>query len=91
MAAQALAASAEYSSAAQARRNVVKAVEQVAKRLGNTKAVCRKSYIHPAIFDCYMDGITVTPRGPAARSVAALSPEEAAVVGLLQRRLLKTA
>ena len=91
MAAQALAASAEYSSAAQARRNVVKAVEQVAKRLGNTKAVCRKSYIHPAIFDCYMDGITVTPRGPAARSAAALSPEEAAVVGLLQRRLLKTA
>ena len=91
MAAQALAASAEYGSAAQARRNVVKAVEQVAKRLGNTKAVCRKSYIHPAIFDCYMDGITVTPRGPAARSAAALTPEEAAVVGLLQRRLLKTA
>ena len=94
MAAQALAAAAEYGSAAQARRNVVKAVEQVAKRLGNTKAVCRKSYIHPAIFDCYMDGITVTPRTPAARaarSAAALTPEEAAVVGLLQRRLLKTA
>jgi len=94
MAARALAAAAEYGSAAQARRNVVKAVEQVAKRLGNTKAVCRKSYIHPAIFDCYMDGITVTPRTPAARaarSAAALTPEEAAVVGLLQRRLLKTA
>jgi DNA topoisomerase I len=94
MAAQALAASAAYASAAQAKRNVVKAVEQVAKRLGNTKAVCRKSYIHPAIFDCYMDGITVAPRSPAARagrSAAALTPEEAAVVGLLQRRLLKTA
>ena len=94
MAAQALAASAEYASAAQARRNVVKVVEQVAKRLGNTRAVCRKSYIHPAIFDCYMDGITLTPRSTAARrarSAAALTPEEAAVVGLLQRRLLKTA
>jgi hypothetical protein len=41
-----------------------------------------------------MAGITVTPRSPAvrvARSAAALTAEEAAVVGLLQRRLLKTA
>jgi DNA topoisomerase-1 len=94
MAAQALAAYARFASPAEARRNIVKAVEQVAGRLGNTKAVCRKSYIHPAIVDCYMDGVTVALRTEAARanrSHAALSPEETAVVGLLQRRLLKTA
>ena len=37
----------------------MKAIESVAKRLGNTKAVCRKCYIHPAILDAYMDGATI--------------------------------
>ena len=27
----------------------------VAERLGNTQAVCRKCYIHPAIIDAYLD------------------------------------
>ena len=31
----------------EAKRNIVQAIESVAKRLGNTKAVCRKCYIHP--------------------------------------------
>ncbi len=41
---------------ADAKRNIVKAVEQVSRNLGNTRAVCRKSYIHPAIIDSYLDG-----------------------------------
>ena len=40
---------------AAAKKNVVRAVEAVAGVLGNTPAVCRKSYIHPAVLDCYMD------------------------------------
>ncbi len=32
------------------------AIKQVANRLGNTVAVCRKSYIHPAILDAFLDG-----------------------------------
>lgn len=35
-------------------RNTV--VERVARRLHNTPAVCRKSYIDPAVFDCWEDG-----------------------------------
>jgi DNA topoisomerase-1 len=35
---------------------VVRAVEKVAKHLGNTPAICRRCYIHPAIFDGYFDG-----------------------------------
>ena len=42
-------------SIAAAKRNVVRAVEAVAGVLGNTPAVCRKSYIHPAILECYTD------------------------------------
>jgi DNA topoisomerase-1 len=35
---------------------VLRAIEAVAERLGNTPAVCRKSYIHPAVIDRYLDG-----------------------------------
>ncbi len=38
------------------KRNVVQAIRQVAERLGNTPAICRHSYVHPAILECYTDG-----------------------------------
>jgi DNA topoisomerase-1 len=80
-----------FESDAEAKRNIVQAVEAVAKRLGNTKAVCRKSYIHPAVFDAYLDGSilkSVARRARrAARKLEALSEEEAAVLALLERRL----
>lgn len=41
-------------SISQANRNVLKAIEAVAAVLGNTRAVCRKSYIHPGVVDAYM-------------------------------------
>jgi len=56
LAAQALAQLARFKSQTEAKRNVLRAIECVASRLGNTKAVCRKAYIHPAIFAAYMDG-----------------------------------
>jgi DNA topoisomerase-1 len=43
-------------SATAAKRNIVEAVDHVASRLGNTRAVCRSCYIHPAIIDAYNDG-----------------------------------
>ncbi|MGQ0655642.1 MAG: DNA topoisomerase IB [Betaproteobacteria bacterium] len=39
-----------------AKRNVAAAIEAVAKRLGNTKAVCRTCYIHPAVLSGYEEG-----------------------------------
>ena len=41
------------------KRMINRAVEAVARRLGNTRAVCRKSYIHPAILDAYTSGRTL--------------------------------
>jgi DNA topoisomerase-1 len=38
------------------KRNVVKAVEAVARSLGNTPAIARKSYIHPQVIDSYLEG-----------------------------------
>lgn len=56
LAARALRALGPPASAAEAKRNVVQAVEAVARQLGNTKAVCRKCYIHPAVLAGYEDG-----------------------------------
>ncbi|MGL4554210.1 MAG: DNA topoisomerase IB [Gemmataceae bacterium] len=41
---------------ADTKRNVVRAVEAVAARLGNTPAVCRKSYVHPEVLTRYAEG-----------------------------------
>ena len=38
------------------KHKVAQAIEGVARQLGNTKAVCRKCYIHPAVIDSYLDG-----------------------------------
>jgi DNA topoisomerase I len=38
------------------KQKLTQAIEAVARQLGNTKAVCRKCYIHPAVIDSYLDG-----------------------------------
>jgi DNA topoisomerase-1 len=79
LAAKALAASGPSESPAEVKRNIVRAIEEVAKRLGNTKAVSRKCYIHPAVLDAYQQGVTIA------------SGHEASVVAVIARRLRKTA
>jgi DNA topoisomerase-1 len=74
------------------KRNVRRAVEAVAGMLGNTATVCRKCYVHPAILDGYLDGtLRAILRRRAQRqlneNLAALKPEEAAVMSFLHERL----
>lgn len=92
LAAQALQEFEDFDSQAAARRNITQAIEQVATRLGNTKAVCRKCYIHPAVIDAYMDRSLVETlkartEQELRRSLKSLTPEEAAVLALLQQRM----
>ena len=79
-----------FTSNAQAKRNILAVVDMVAKRLGNTKAVCRKCYIHPAVFDAYLDGSMLEAIEQRARKVSRavdrLTSGEAAVLRLLKRR-----
>ena len=77
----------------EAKKNLVRAIESVARRLGNTPSVCRKCYIHPGVLDAYLDGTMLESlRQRAAAEMAdvhGLSPEESAVLALLQRRLAR--
>lgn len=72
-------------SAAHGRREVVAALKQVGKRLGNTVAVCRRSYVHPVVMELYSAGeLDVGRRQDAERATLALlrsaSLEAAAVL-----------
>jgi DNA topoisomerase-1 len=91
LAARALQEFTQIDSQAQAKKNVVRAIEAVAGKLGNTRAVCRKCYVHPAVIDSYMDGSLLEHLGGEVRKMIKplrhLRPEEAAVLVLLQKRL----
>jgi DNA topoisomerase-1 len=92
LAAIALRAFQSFDSKAQAKKNILQAVESVAERLGNTVAVCRKCYIHPEIIGAFLDGtLARTLKQRAERQlrdeIKGLPAEEAAVLVLLQQRL----
>jgi len=78
MAATALCGLEPFTTKAQAKKNIVRAVESVAHKLGNTKAVCRKCYVHPAVFDGYLDGTLVKNLKDTSGVAAADGPQSAA-------------
>ena len=94
LAAQALHEFEAFDSATQAKKNVVRAIEAVAERLGNTPSVCRKCYVHPAVLDTYLDGAlaeTLKERveQELTEALSTLPAEEAAVLALLRQRLAR--
>jgi len=85
----------KFDTQTQAKKNMLRAIETVAERLGNTPAICRKSYVHPMVLDAYMDGALLETVKQRANeqwnpSIGKLRPEEAAVLALLQKRLAQT-
>jgi DNA topoisomerase-1 len=63
-----------------AQRDVVAVVKEVAAELGNTPAVCRSSYIHPAVIEAFLAGELTLPRSRRR----GLSADEAGVLRFLQ-------
>ncbi len=92
MTAMALKAQVVFENKSQAKQNVKAAIGAVAKMLGNTPAVCRKCYVHPAVLETYLDGNLIeglkkqTER-TLADSLGDLRSEEAAVLSFLRERL----
>ncbi len=79
-------------SARQAERNIVAAIDRTASRLGNTRSVCRKYYIHPALLEAYREGDVLPPMPqPVWRerqmAVAPLRQHESEVLAFLKARL----
>ncbi|MEO7003674.1 MAG: DNA topoisomerase IB [Ktedonobacterales bacterium] len=97
-AAQSLAMSEPADSETQAKKQVTQAVKDAALRLGNTPAICRKSYIHPGVIESYLNGsfqqlwrssVSTTDSGPDDAPLEppgpALEPDERAILNLLRQ------
>ncbi len=90
LAARALAEMPPARSRRQGARSVARAIESVATRLGNTPAICRRCYVHPAVIEAYLDGsLPEALRSPAATGFdrRGLPPVEAGVLALVASRL----
>ncbi|MEX2558052.1 MAG: DNA topoisomerase IB [Actinomycetota bacterium] len=90
LALRALRDAAPATSEREAKTNILGAIETVASTLGNTVAVCRACYVHPAIVDAYLDGSLATlPRLRARKNGSEpddrLRPDEATLLAFLKR------
>jgi DNA topoisomerase-1 len=82
-----------FESETQAKKNVVEAIKRVAAELGNTPSVCRKCYVHPAVLEAYLGGITAQQAkkeldAEIVEHECALHAEERALMKLLEQRAL---
>ncbi len=80
----------------EAKANIKDAIGAVAKILGNTPAICRKCYVHPAVLETYLDGNSI--EGLKQKTEEALEKEdldlradEAAILKFLRAKLAKKA
>ncbi len=81
----------EYETQTQAKKNVVRAIETASKHLGNTPAICRKSYIHPEIIDAYLNGSLLkalqhNDEQAVVEALHGLHPEEIAVLAFFEQK-----
>ena len=80
----------------QAKSNINTAIKAVAKILGNTPAICRKCYVHPAVLETYLeqksiDGLRAMTEDALEKENVDLRSSEAAVLKYLESRLAKKA
>ncbi len=75
------------------KRNLVEAIAAVAKRLGNTPAVCKKSYIHPGVIDAYLESgaLQLVERRVGKKAVEshALSADESKVLAFIEKLITR--
>jgi DNA topoisomerase-1 len=96
LALQALATRDAAKSEREARQSVNEAIEEVADALGNTVAVCRACYVHPAVVDAFIEGSLAGMRMPRVRGNGTapadrLRPPEAALLRFLKKRATASA
>jgi DNA topoisomerase-1 len=74
----------------QAKANIKDAVAAVSKILGNTPAICRKCYVHPAIFETYLNGDSIEGLKQLTEEGDDLRADETRVLNFLRKRASRT-
>lgn len=82
-----------FENGSQAKKNVIAAIRAVATKLGNTPAVCRKCYVHPAVLEAYLGGISIDEANAEleeeiGEQAKVLRKEERILLALLEQRSL---
>jgi DNA topoisomerase-1 len=72
-------------SATEGRRVVIAMLDEVARQLGNTRAVCRKCYVHPDVVVAHAHGMLYRPPPHDIKGLQGLSGDERMTVALLER------
>jgi DNA topoisomerase-1 len=79
-------AAVEVEGKGEAKTAVTEAIKRVAEKLGNTPAVCKKSYIHPGVIDEFLqNGALTLVQKEVSRAQHALNKHEVAVIDLVER------
>lgn len=75
--------------AKEAKSRYLEVVDQFAQQLNNTRAVCGKYYVHPALFELYAQGrlLSLYEQELKGARIKGLEKEEAAVLAILRARL----
>jgi DNA topoisomerase-1 len=81
-----------FNSQSEAKKNITRAIAEVAEQLGNTPAICRKCYVHPQVIESYLEGTLEEAlshiSSPLKADLSSFQrPEEVAVVTLLRKRM----
>lgn len=86
----------EFNDVKKGEKNIIKAIKTVSKALNNTPAICKKYYVHPAIWDAYLNGSLIKEMKKAENRFGKkelkreqLDIEEAAVLSILKKSIRK--
>lgn len=75
-----------YQNATQCKKNMVAALDYVSGKLGNTRTVCKKYYVHPAIFSLYEENKLIPFfHKTKVNNKSVLALEEQVLMGLLKK------
>ena len=80
----------DFETVTEARKNIVAALDEVSKHLGNTRTVCKKYYVHPELLNLYENkklGNYLQKLGDntSGGDLKGLSPEEEVMMELLKK------
>ena len=76
-----------FTSAADCKKKIVSVIDSVAEKLGNTRSVCKKYYIHPTVVATYENGHILDYACQACEDSVSLNANEKALVALLDHEM----
>jgi len=71
------------------RKNIITVLDAVSNKLGNSRSICKKYYVHPVLIQLYEENKLKNyfPASPAKQTIAGLSTEEKILMQTLKKSI----